>query len=403
MENITKEDAKKYINSIINFIDSGEVRTKSNIFYGHPGFYFFRTKEELDSKIDQYLDKDFYDKYDIYYIANSLIKYMLEKYDSHTTVKFSENNSLPIRFKIQNERVYIINLSPDLDDMLGSIVLEINGISIYKIMEELEKIICYSTPEFLHNNQESYLRNWDVLRALPCMDNQLNTLTFKILHHGQEKEICFSCDNLLKPLIDNKPENYSYEVIDDCIIIHYNSSRDREKMDTLIKNINVISTESDIENYIIDLRNNAGGDSSIIQPLVSYLDGKNIVTLINEKVFSSGRMAFVELKKIGAYSIGTDIATSLNCFGNAPGAIKIKELDLTVYRSSTYWLYNDKFECKGYRKDSFSKYFEDKRHLLEPVILHPDFYVDLSVDDIIHNRDLQLETALQYFNKTKRK
>lgn len=403
MEKLTKEAAKKYINRILNFIDSGEVQFKNNIFYGHPGFYFFHTKEELDNKVDQCLNRDFYDRYDIYYITNLLINYMLGKYDSHTQIKFNTNNYLPIQFKIQNGHVYIVNHSPDLDAVIGSIVLEINDIDINKILGELEKITGYSTNEFLKTRQESSLCNLEILRSLPSINSRTDNITFKILQNNQLKAICFNSNNQPTPFINVDPENYSYGIIDDCIIIHYNACRDKDKMSILIENIKVLAKENNTNNYIVDLRNNEGGDSLIVKPLIDYLNGKNIVVLINEKVFSSGRMAFVELKKIGAYAIGTDISTSLNAFGNVPGKLEIKDLDLFVQRSSTYWLYDSKLKCTGYRKDSFFEHFKSKKELLEPVFLHPDLYVDLSVDDIIQNNDSQLNAALQYFKKEKRK
>ena len=46
-------------------------------------------------------------------------------------------------------------------------------------------------------------------------------------------------------------------------------------------------------------------------------------------------MALVELKKIGAYIIGTDIGTSLNCFGNCPSNLDIDKLDKFIERSDS--------------------------------------------------------------------
>ncbi|MEG2457787.1 MAG: hypothetical protein RSB41_02735 [Bacilli bacterium] len=74
---------------------------------------------------------------------------------------------------------------------------------------------------------------------------------------------------------------------------------------------------------------------------------------------------------------------------------------MSVRRSSSYWLYDSELKCTGYRKDSFFEYFKSRKELLEPVILHPDCYVYLSVNDIISNNDLQLEEALKHFSNLK--
>ena len=147
------------------------------------------------------------------------------------------------------------------------------------------------------------------------------------------------------------------------------------------------SMENNINYYIIDIRNNSGGFSNINHILVEFLTGKNVVTLINETVFSSGRMMLVDLKKIGSHVIGTNISTSLNDFGNVPGGLEIEELDLIVKRSNTYWYYDGNLKCQGFKKEDFSSYFKDKKELLEPRIIEPDEYVYNNVDDIISNKD----------------
>ena len=112
-------------------------------------------------------------------------------------------------------------------------------------------------------------------------------------------------------------------------------------------------------------------------------------------------MALVELKKIGAYIIGTDIGTSLNCFGNCPSNLDIDKLNLIVISSSTYWYYDKELSLTGYEKDEFNTYFNNKKELLEPVLLHPDKYVYLTKEDIINEYDEQKKEAINYFKKIK--
>ncbi len=329
---------------------------------------------------------------------------MLGKYDSHTGVSFLNNVFLPLDFKIENDKVYVINQSMDLENLIGGVVIAINGIDINKILEELETIISYSTLEFLKSKQTFYLRDLPVLKSLPSIDSNIDVISFKIKVNGKDKLIEFSTNDIQSCIIKNKVKNYSYEVYDNCIVVHYTRCVDDDnEMKLLIEKLKVISEEKQINNYVIDLRGNTGGDSQIIKPLLEYLRDKNIVVLVNEEVFSSARMAYVDLKRIGAYSIGTDISTSLNCFGNVPGALKLDELGLIVKRSSTYWYYDEKFDCKGYRKGEFYNYFKNRKKLLKPVILKPDMYVYLSVSDIVNKKDPQLETAINYFDLNKDK
>lgn len=396
MRHFSKEEVRKIILDAVDFIDNKKVMWKDMEFLGHPGFYFFHTRDELEQKIEKQLVKDKYDQYDLCYIMNSLIKFMLSKYDSHTKVLFSEGRYLPIELKIVDNEVYIINVPSKFNKFKTWKVLEVNGVIISKLLEEIEEICCYSTEEYLKTRQVSILEDIDMLRTLPSIDSATFKFDFLVSDGVHREVISFDIDNLDDELEESLlPENYSYEVVNDCVVIHYNSCRDKEKMDELIKKISKIQ----IDKYIIDLRYNGGGDSSIIRPLIEFLRGKRVVVLINEYVFSSGRMALVELKKIGAYVVGTNISTSLNAFGNNPSEYKIEGTDLIVKRSSSYFLYDSDYNCTSFSKNNFSEYFKDRKKLLEPVFIKPDLEVKETVDDVVTGKDRQMMTAFQYLEE----
>lgn len=393
MKCFSKDEAKKVIQDAFNFIDNGKVVWKDMEFFGHPGFYFFHTKKELEQKIESQLVKDKYNQYDLCYIMNSLIKFMLSKYDSHTKVLFSEGRYLPIELKIVDNEVYIINVSSKFNKFKTWKVLEINGVIVSKLLNEIEEICCYSTEEYLRARQVSILVDIDMLRTLPSIDSANFKFDFLVGDGVHREVISFDINNLVDEVEESfLPKNYSYELINDCIVIHYNSCRDKDKMEELIKKISTIRSDK----YIIDLRYNGGGDSSIIRPLIEFLKGKMVVVLINEYVFSSGRMALVELKKIGAYVIGTNISTSLNAFGNNPSEYKIDGTELIVKRSSNYFLYDSEYNCESFSKNNFFEYFKDRKALLEPVFISPDLEVKETVNDIVNGRDRQMMAAFQY-------
>lgn len=394
MFKLNKKEAEDYLIKIFDFIENGDSK-----FNGHPGLYFFHAKTELKEKINELLSENEYDEFDLYYITSLLIKFMLGRYDSHTKVSFKDNVYIPIDFTVEENSLYIANITPIYKKIIGGKLLKINNIDIQRILCELEEIICYSTKEHLLVMIQSFLSDVNVLKSLPSIENNTKEFIYTILNDNNEKEnITFNINNLPEFYSVHFPENYSTEVINDCCIIHYNSCRDKDKMEQLISKL---KEENNIKNYIIDLRYNGGGSSSVIKPLINFLKDKNIVALVNEYVFSSGRMALVELKKIGAYIIGTDIGTSLNCFGNCPSNLDIDKLNLRVTSSSTYWYYDKELSLTGYEKDEFNTYFNNKKELLEPVLLHPDKYVYLTKEDIINEYDEQKKEAINYFKKIK--
>lgn len=297
MFKLNKKEAEDYLIKIFDFIENGDSK-----FNGHPGLYFFHTKTELKEKINELLSENEYDEFDLYYITSLLIKFMLGRYDSHTKVSFKDNVYIPIDFTVEENSLYITNTTPIYKKLIGCKLLKINNIDIQKILYELEEIICYSTKEHLLVMIQSFLSDVNVLKSLPSIENTTEKFIYTILNDNNETEnITFNINNLPEFYSVQFPENYSTEVINDCCIIHYNSCRDKDKMEQLVAKL---KEENNIKNYIIDLRYNGGGNSSVIKPLINFLKDKNIVALVNEYVFSSGRMALVELKKIGAYIIG---------------------------------------------------------------------------------------------------
>ena len=403
---MNKTDVKNIINKIFNYIDSGEVITEYDTFEGHPGLYFFHTKQELNKMIDSYLEKEKYDRYDIYYIVQSLIKFLLDKYDSHTRMWFHDNVTFPIKFIIENNKIYVINITTDLERVIGGKLISINDVPIEQIMNELEQIICYSTKEYLETTISNYITQINILKSLPSIDNNIKKISYKILYNGKEKEIIFDIKNNYKDYKENIKENCTYEIKDDILIIYYNTCKDRAKMNKLIEQVKQEEIKNNIEYYIVDIRNNSGGDSSIIDTLIEFLTNKKVVTLVNEKVFSSGKMAMIDLKRIGSYIIGSNIGTSLNYFGETPGKLDLNNLGLSIKRSNRYWYYDEYLNCKPFTKGKFEEYFKNKKELLNPIIFIPDIYIKTTVNDIIANNDIQMEKAIKYIKiqlKTNRK
>lgn len=390
---MNKDEAINLINKIFNYIDNGEVKTEYNTFKGHPGLYFFHTKEELDKMLNLYLQKEKYDKYDIYYIVQRLIKFLLDKYDSHTRMWFQDDIIFPIKFKIENDKVYVINITDDLENIIGGELISINNIPIKQIVNELEQIICYSTKEYLKTTIANYLTHLNILKSLPSINSDIIKINYKILYNGVEKNIIFDKLKKYNNYLDNIKENCTYEIKDNILIIYYNSCKNRDKMN---KFVDEIKKEKNINYYIVDIRNNSGGDSSIIDPLIEVLTDKEVITLVNEKVFSSGMMAMMDLKRMGSCIVGTNIGTSLNYFGETPDKLDLNDLGLSIKRSNRYWYYDEDLNCKSFTKGKFEEYFKDKKELLEPIIFKPDKFVNLNVQDIISGNDVQLNSAIEY-------
>ena len=371
----------------------------------HIDMYFNISKDLLNKYIEELLSKyEIKDDYDLYYITNVIIKKIFGRFDSHTSLVWKDlKYILPIRVRYIDNKLYIIRTDEDNNDILYGQILKINNIDINKIIKEIENMIAYSTKGWLYSRVESIIQNGIKLRTLPSINSKTEEFELEILKDDQI--INRKLKSQEKELMDiNKPkENYYYEIKDDVIYIVYNSCREEYKgqMQEFVNNIKEISEKNKIKKYIIDIRNNEGGNSHIIEPLIKFLEGKNIITLINNSVFSGGRFAAVDLKNVGSILVGEEIGTTINCFGNSLR----KDTSQFIIPISEKYYYFDGSKIKGIStKEDFKKFKNNpnNKKYFEPQIIEPDYYVDQSINNYINEYDNPYESALLLF-KTRMK
>ena len=389
---MTKAKLINIIDNIIDFLTNGSVIRDNIIYNGHPNFYLKHSKEEFEKELEAIVkDKESYDRYDLYYYTNYMFKYMLNEYDSHTKMFFMDHKLLPIKIRFINNIPYIVDINEKYSQYKGARILSVNDIDVDIINKELEKIICYASENYLKIMLEDYLTNANIIKSLPLLSSSA-----PIIITTDMGKVQFDLDNIDEYVDKSIKPNYKLDINGSTALITYNSCSDEQKMIALIEELNKNNT---IEKYIVDLRGNNGGNSSINKHLVEYLKGKNIIVLCDERVFSSARMCAIDLKKIGARLVGTNPGTSINCFGNNLMNKKFKDVNLRVCGSVTYWYYDENLRCRGFYKEDFEEELKRNPKLLEPVFLNVDDIVELTLDDFMNNYDSVLEYALSLCSK----
>jgi len=385
----------------LNFAESKRGKELDKKYYNesmHLDFYFLHSKKELNNFINTFLKNNkINDDYDFFYFMNCIIKYMSGHIDAHTRIIMSNNNnSYPLSIQSINNKLYVTRCSEEKYSY--SELLEINNVSISKITEELEKCTSYGTTNWFFNRLHSDLNNKNILLSLPSIKNNAKYIEYKTSKGIIKYEI--NKDYSKELTIIRKEDFKQFQIKDNILIFKYPKCTNKFIPD--IKKIKNLIHDNNINIFILDLRGNSGGKSSLIEPLIKYLKHTRLklVTLVNKSVFSSGRMAAINMLKIGSKIVGQDIGTPINCFGYIFGNGELPNTKFTFNFSRVYW-YEDKKRhiIKGiYTKKKLHKF---PKSFFEPKYLKIDYYINLTIDDYKSEKDVMLEKCCDWIKNNK--
>ena len=357
----------------------------------HPNPWHQISKNDLKEIYNNLINKmNIVDKYSFKYFMDYIIKRLSGTEDAHTTYQFID--PIPFNFRKFNDNI-LVNYPADLR---GYNLKSINGVSVKQIINELDMIITYGTPGKRDYEIEKSLYNRLTMFGLPSFRNK-NELVYELQDcNGSILKKKITKDEKYNNLFDlNKymyGNNAEYKVIDNCLIYNHSSVQDKFK-DIIEKSIEKLKAEnlSNIDTIIIDLRGNLGGDSSLNKILIDYLKtqhNKKLICLTDYRIFSGGRYALGDLISLGATTIGEEISTPINCYGNS-NWINIDNHYFTI--SECY--FHPFIGISASSKEEFKSISNDVK---KPCIYHPDIEVKETKEDYLKNIDTILNFALQY-------
>ena len=366
----------------------------------HLDFYFLHSKEELNDFIKKYENEHkINNDYDFYYFMKCLIKFMCGKLDAHTNISMKNNNNhYPISFLTIDNNIYIHKCNDPKYNL--SELKEINGIKIEKIIDELERCINYGTYSWFLVKLDFGLSEKNTLLSLPSINSNTNTIEYKTSKEIIKYDI--NKDYTQDFSIFNIDKFEQLKIKDNMLIIKYPSCSSIYVPN--IKEIKKIINKNNITNILLDLRGNTGGNSTLIKPLIRFLKHSklNLTTLVDRYVFSSGRFAVIDMKKIGSKIVGEEIGTPINCFGYTSGNDITPNTNLKFNFAKVYWYQDIKTNTmKGiYTKKKLHTKSDD---FFNPKYLGLDYHIKLTIDDFANkDYDVMLEKCYKWINSEKR-
>ncbi len=322
----------------------------------HPNPFLFISKEDLEKDLYNLTSKSM-DADELTFFFE-LMKIFSKIKDSHTRVKgigrILSEKKYPFRLKFLNEKYYISAIDPEEKKYIGSQLLSLNNHPIDNVISKISEVITHENEVVLQNGIEQWIYEPDFLKYLGIVDENLSLeiqteSEIFILEPSEiiEEEFCNPREENIKNSETLNPKGlYWSKYFEDLktYYLQYNQCEDitEEEIREIINEIK----NNEVRFVVVDLRNNVGGSSLILDPLTKFLfenqDKYTPVVFLSNVTYSAAIINALNILDCkNSISIGTKTSGSPTKFGETT-TVTLTNTDLDVVISTKY------FEEKGY-------------------------------------------------------
>ena len=334
----------------------------------------FHQRSEHDFRMDVMQLKTDLPSLDDSMIVVRLMQLIASIGDAHTTLIPPIQHYLPLAFYLFEEGLFVIAAQPEHGDCLGSRVVAIEGVPIEQVMEQVKATLSHENDAFVAAHLPLYLAAADLLYGLAISEAiDAVEITFKqrtgetksklltTVHHHDlnndwlQLEVHDGTDSVSGkthlPLYRQGHEfSFWFMVLEpDSIYIQYNACRPLPDyrmpaaFDDLLQPID--SQPDGPLKLVFDLRNNRGGDSTLIEPLITAIAKRTrasperlrVYVIIGRDTFSSALLNAYSLKnQTHAVIVGEASGGKPNSYGEVQ-YLTLRRTRLRVRYSTKYY------------------------------------------------------------------
>ncbi|MFA6276181.1 MAG: S41 family peptidase [Pedobacter sp.] len=288
-----------------------------------------------------------------------LFKLIVAIGDEHTSISPNYAKILPIKFEQFAEGIYVTGIDAKAVNLMLGKLTAINGISMEEISKRFRTVILHENPSYFSVSLLNYLNNPNFLRGLKIINStdeatytltdttgKEKNITLKTVLKSENNNMTFN-ESYFSMLATKSNDFYWYDYNEQKKVLYFNYAKCREMEKKPISKFNeelfaLIESKKPTK-IILDLRNNSGGNSAILDPFIqkikkSYLNNKkHFFVLIGKKTFSSALMNAVELKRnLSVTLVGEPTSGNINHYGEVRG-FTLPKTKLTIGYSTKYW------------------------------------------------------------------
>lgn len=325
-------------------------------------------------------------KLDDMQIEVGLLRIVAKIGDAHTRLYLPRLVQYPVRFIVFDDGVFVVGAAPPNEWSIGHKVVKVGNTGIDDALATIAALVPYENDADRLNQVQPLLSDPIAIKGT---DLTLDDQAHFTLDNGRELSVAAGAGVSIAPpktlplhLQGHTELAYwnTYVADQRLLYFQYNACGDdpHEKpfaefaADTL-----AFADQHPVDRFVIDLRNNQGGNSRVIEPLVDGLVARpalagRVFVLIGRTTFSSAMLNAIELKeRLGAVLVGGPTGGNPNGFG------EVKEFELP--HSHLHAQYSTKrFSNDRYRGTSVT----------------PDIAVRVTGDDWFSGRDPAMDAVL---------
>jgi len=336
-----------------------------------------------------------------------------------------EHHLYPIAVRWFEDGFYVTGAISAHHDLIGTRLTGIEGVSVEKVVERVTPYVSHETQVGLQDDVRLPMLSPEVLLALGITDRagigrvrfedqsgvtferELEPLDVDTYFAEVSEPVPVTGD----PLYRRSPDvSYWFEYLEDERTLYFQYNRcqemDEEPFGLFVRRMFALIDARPVERLVVDLRQNGGGDASVLSPFLDTLaersewgQERRLLVLVGRGTYSSAALNVVQLRQqTGAVFLGEPLSSLPDHYGEShtfslPNS-QVQVHYATKYMAMSRWMGGemtiaDWLGVLGYTSERFP--IDD-----EPVPFEPDVRVTLTAEDYLAGRDPVLAAALAY-------
>ncbi len=368
-------DRVKVTNEIFDRMEKGHI----NLYHDISKNDFEKQKQEFLQGIDKLTNTQ---------VLGGLLRLVALFKEAHTEIStWCYNYQINVEIDYIGDNYYLVDKSKNFAEK----ITHINDYPIEMVVEKLSGLVCYEEKEWLQHKLKRILRNQYYLYMVDLDNCEFGKIKYTLSNGKTIIAGGFADYEQKKP--------YEFELKNDVLIVSYRKCREDENYPFKLFMEDIKTAIKDLPSAcLVDVRDNSGGDSLVVLPLIKWLKQNKIKTyaLMNNGTFSAGIFTVAQsINGLNAVTLGENCGQSGYNYGERKEET-INGLEGVSFSYSTKLFNLTSLDMKSPVPEYPLKYNKAFNYL---GAIKPDIRIERRVEDLRAGVDGQLNDTLEWIEK----